>query len=51
MGSRYRRARALGFHKWGSIDDALAAAFKRHGADATVTVMTHAPEMLPILQS
>ncbi len=44
-------SRALGFHKWSSIEDALASAFKRHGADATVTVMTHAPEMLPILQS
>ncbi len=43
--------RALGFSKHASIDDALAAALKRHGPDATVTVMTHAPEMLPILQS
>lgn len=42
---------ALGFIKQASVDDALAAALKRHGPDATVTVMTHAPEMLPILQS
>ncbi len=40
---------ALGFSKHSSIDDALASALQQHGQDATVTVMTHAPEMLPIL--
>ncbi len=42
---------ALGFTKHSSVEDALAEALKRHGSDARVTVMTHAPEMLPILQS
>lgn len=42
---------ALGFNKRASLDDALAMALTRHGPDASVTVMTHAPEMLPILTS
>jgi len=44
-----RESQALGFIKFASVDDALAAALQRHGPDARVTVMTHAPEMLPIL--
>ncbi|HEU5425012.1 MAG TPA: nickel-dependent lactate racemase [Nitrolancea sp.] len=42
-------ARALGFTLFPSADEALAEALRRHGPDATVTVMTHAPELLPIL--
>jgi nickel-dependent lactate racemase len=42
-------ARALGFTPFGSLDEALAAALRRHGPGATVAVLTHAPETLPIL--
>jgi lactate racemase len=42
-------ARALGFEPFGSVDDALAAALRKQGSDAAVTVMTHAPETLPLL--
>jgi nickel-dependent lactate racemase len=41
--------RALGFTPFASLDDALAEALSRHGPEAKVTVLTHAPEMLPIL--
>jgi nickel-dependent lactate racemase len=41
--------RALGFTPFASLDDALAEALGRHGPEARVTVLTHAPEMLPIL--
>ncbi|MBI4560202.1 MAG: nickel-dependent lactate racemase [Candidatus Hydrogenedentes bacterium] len=44
-------AKALGFHPFPSLDDALQAAVQRYRANATVTVLTHAPEMLPILTS
>jgi nickel-dependent lactate racemase len=40
--------RALGFTPFASLDDALAEALGRHGPEARVTVLTHAPEMLPI---
>jgi len=40
---------ALAFTKYATVDEALSAALLRHGPDATITVMTHAPEMLPIL--
>ena len=42
-------ARALGFTPFESIDDALAAALRRHGPDATISVLTHAPEILPLM--
>lgn len=42
-------ARALGFAPYLAIEDALRAAFLKHGPDATVTVLTHAPDMLPLL--
>jgi nickel-dependent lactate racemase len=42
-------ARALGFAPFGSLDEALAAALRRHGPQARVTVLTHAPETLPIV--
>jgi nickel-dependent lactate racemase len=42
-------ARALGFAPHGSLDEALEAAFRRHGKDASVVVLTHAPETLPLL--
>ena len=48
-GIRVEEARALGFTPYTSIDEALAAAFRRHGPDAKVTVLTHAPDSLPIL--
>lgn len=42
-------ANALKFDPFGSLDDALSSALRRHGSDASVTVLTHAPEMLPML--
>jgi len=42
-------ARALGFTPFASVDDALADALARHGDAAQVTVLTHAPDMLPIV--
>ena len=42
-------ALALGFTPYASVDDALQAALRWHGADATVSVLTHAPEILPLL--
>jgi hypothetical protein len=41
-------ARALGFTPFISVETALEDAFHRHGTGAQVTVLTHAPEMLPI---
>lgn len=43
--------RALGFLPFGSPDAALADAFQRHGSQATVTVLTHAPDMLPLVSA
>ncbi|HEY3342869.1 MAG TPA: nickel-dependent lactate racemase [Anaerolineae bacterium] len=42
-------ALALGFTPYASVDDALQAAFQRLGPEASVNVLTHAPEILPIL--
>jgi nickel-dependent lactate racemase len=42
-------ARSLGFEPFQSLDEALASALELHGREATVTVMTHAPELLPLL--
>lgn len=44
-------AHALAFTPFASVDDALAAAFARHGNDARVTILTHAPDMLPLVES
>jgi nickel-dependent lactate racemase len=41
--------RALGFTPFASVDTALEDAFRRHGLQATVTVLTHAPDMLPLV--
>ncbi len=42
-------ARRLSFAPFPTIDAALADAFARHGANATVTVLPFAPDTLPIL--
>ncbi|HUZ00514.1 MAG TPA: lactate racemase domain-containing protein, partial [Thermomicrobiaceae bacterium] len=42
-------ARALRFTPFAALQDAVDAALRRHGPEATVTVLTHAPEMLPLL--
>ena len=42
-------ARALQFTSFASVDDALAAALCHYGSEAKVTMLTHAPEMLPII--
>ncbi len=48
-GIPHEDARALGFAPFSSLDDALEAALRRQGPDATISVLTHAPETLPIL--
>lgn len=40
----------LGFTPFVSVDDALKAAYKIKGVNARITVLTHAPDMLPIVQ-
>jgi nickel-dependent lactate racemase len=42
-------ARKLGFVPFASIQEALKTALAKHGENATVTVLTHAPDMLPII--
>ena len=42
-------ALALGFTPFDSVEDALDAAMRRHGPDATISVLTHAPEILPLM--
>jgi hypothetical protein len=42
-------ADALKFGKFASLDEAVAAALHRHGPDARVAVLTHAPDMLPVV--
>ena len=42
-------AKQLGFTPYGSIDAALSAAFAQQGRAARVTVLTHAPDMLPVI--
>jgi len=44
-------ARALGFTPYRSVDEALAVAFRRHGPQSKVTVLTHAPDTLPLLET
>ena len=41
---------ALGFAPFASLEDALAEALGHHGPEARVTILTHAPEMLPICE-
>jgi len=43
-------ARKLGFTHFGTVQAAFDAAFAKHGAKARVTVLTHAPDMLPIIK-
>jgi nickel-dependent lactate racemase len=42
-------AAALGFGHAASIEEALAQARQRHGADSSITVLPYAPDTLPIL--
>jgi len=44
-------ARALGFEPFAAVEEALNAAMKVDGTDARVTVLTHAPEMLPLVST
>jgi lactate racemase len=48
-GIRDQDARALAFTPFASVEDALNAALGKHGKDATINVLTHAPDLLPIL--
>jgi nickel-dependent lactate racemase len=42
-------ARALGFTPFASLNEAVEAALRKHGPQASATVLTHAPDMLPVL--
>lgn len=44
-------ARALGFLPFGSVEEALEEALQHHGSEAKVTVLTHAPDTLPVIQT
>ena len=44
-------ALALGFTPYASVEDALQAALHRHGPEASVNVLTHAPDILPLLSA
>jgi nickel-dependent lactate racemase len=48
-GISHEEANALKFAKFASLDEALAAALHRHGLEARVAVLTHAPDMLPVV--
>lgn len=43
-------AKKLGFTPFPSVCEALAAAFREKGSTAKITVLTHAPDMLPIIK-
>ncbi|MBP2641167.1 MAG: larA 1 [Firmicutes bacterium] len=43
-------AQKLGFRPFATVQDALNAAFENQGKTAKVTVLTHAPDMLPIIR-
>ncbi len=42
-------SRALGFVPYVTVEQALQAAFARHGSDATLSVLPYAPDTLPLL--
>ena len=44
-------AKKLGFAPFPSVQEALAAALREKGGQARVTVLTHAPDMLPKIRS
>lgn len=50
-GIKEEDAKKLGFVPYASVQEALEDAFIRHGKEAKVTVLTHAPDMLPIIQA
>jgi nickel-dependent lactate racemase len=43
-------SRKLGFTHFSTVQAAFDAAFAKHGHSARVTVLTHAPDMLPIIK-
>jgi nickel-dependent lactate racemase len=45
------KAHKLGFKHFASVQSAFGAALLKHGGDARVTVLTHAPDMLPIIRT
>jgi nickel-dependent lactate racemase len=42
-------ANKLGFRYFSTVQDALDTALKEKGLDARITVLTHAPDMLPVI--
>jgi hypothetical protein len=43
-------ANKLGFRHFSTAQDALAAALAEKGDQARITVLTHAPDMLPVIR-
>ena len=43
-------AKQLGFTPFETVEEALTAALRKQGAAASITVLTHAPDMLPLIQ-
>ncbi len=43
-------ARRLGFTRFDDVQAAFDAALSRHGREARVAVLTHAPDMLPLIK-
>jgi hypothetical protein len=44
-------ASKLGFTHYNTVQAAFDAALAKHGSNARVTVLTHAPDMLPIIKA
>jgi nickel-dependent lactate racemase len=42
-------AKKLGFRHFNTVQDALDTALREKGSDARITVLTHAPDMLPVI--
>lgn len=43
-------ARALGFVPYATVEEALASALRRHGPEATVSILPFAPDTLPLVE-
>jgi nickel-dependent lactate racemase len=51
QGIKVEDAKKLGFTPFSDVQSALNAALERHGKNARITVLTHAPDMLPVIKT
>jgi hypothetical protein len=49
QGITEEHAEKLGFTHFPNVQAAFSAAYEKHGSHAKITVLTHAPDMLPII--